>query len=133
MSDSDGVKKSKRKSEQERRTKDKDVAVAFNKELASQIDHSLRDQLVSIQLLGKDGLPPPDGREDDEICETIRSLQAQLKKQISINNAIKAELRPLVEKRVQIQAKEEDTRREWETVVKRYEEMMASKKKNQKE
>merc|ERR1711991_783285 len=115
VSDSDGVKKTKRKSDLDKKMKEEAPPVSFNKELAHQIDHSLKDQLVSIQLLGKDGLPPPYGSEDDEICETIRSLQAQLKKQISLNNSIKAELRPLVEKRLQAQAKEEDTRK-----IKRY-------------
>jgi hypothetical protein len=41
------------------------------------------------QPLGHAQLPPLDGREDDEICETIRSLQSQLKQQIKINNGLK--------------------------------------------
>jgi hypothetical protein len=66
------------------------------------------------------GMLPPDSREDDEICETIRTYQqcvalmfasvaveshhapffcSQLKEQIKINNALKLELKPLVEKR----------------------------------
>ncbi len=69
-----------------------------------------------------------DGREDDEICETIRSLQAQLKQQIKQNNTLKAELRPLVEKRMEMQAKEAEAKQEWNVALARYDALMQNKK-----
>lgn len=82
-----------------------------------------------FQPLSHAQLPPLDGREDDEICETIRSLQSQLKQQIKQNNALKAELRPLVEKRMEMQAKEEEAKQEWNVALAKYEALMQNKKK----
>ncbi len=82
-----------------------------------------------LQPLGQPGLPAAEGREDDEICETIRSLQSQLKQQIKVNNGLKAELRPLVEKRMELQAKEEETKKEWAVALARYDQLMSNKRK----
>ena len=105
--------------------------VPFSRELQHQIDERLKQVLGSaaLQPLGPAVLPPLDGREDDEICESIRSLQQQLKQQIKANNAMKAELRPLVERRAEMQAKEEETKREWANVLARYEALVSTKKK----
>lgn len=68
-----------------------------------------------------------------QICEMIRSLQSQLKTQMKANNTMKAELRPLVEKRMAVQAKEEEARKQWDAVLARYEEAAAAANKRKKE
>lgn len=134
VSDQDVKKPKKRDMESKHlKTEDAVAAVAFNKELATQVDDKLRAQLIGMELLPKQGMLPPDAREDDEICAIIRQLQRQLKEQITINNAMKVELRPLVEKRQAAQVKEEEARKEWKQVLERYEALMQQTKKAKKE
>ena len=118
--DNDALKKSRA---------EEPATMVFNRELAAQIDDKLRGTLMNIGLVVGSGLPPLDAREDDEICETIRSLQNQLKQQIKINNGMKEHLRPLVEKRLQQQQLEGEAKRDWDKALVRYQELMASKKK----
>jgi hypothetical protein len=129
-----GAKKPKRRPDPEAvkkgRAEERGGELQFSPELAAAIDDKLRAVLALPQLqpLGQPGLPTPDGREDDEICETIRSLQQQLKQQIKSNNAMKQELRPLVEKRMELQAQEEEAKREWAAALARYEALMNAKR-----
>lgn len=113
-----------------KRSRAEDVpVVAFNKELAANVDEKLRQNLTAMELLPKSGMLPPDSREDDEICEMIRGLQRQLKDQVTANNAMKAELKPIVEKRRIAQQNEEKAKAEWNAVLKRYEDLLAQTKK----
>jgi hypothetical protein len=133
VSDSEGARKSVKKKQPEsdpKKAKTEETPnVVFSKELSNQVDEKIKQHLVALQLMQSKGLPPPEGREDDEICEAIRVLQAQLTQQIKANNAMKAELRPLVEKRIQLQAREEEEKKEWDAVLKKYEDLMATKRK----
>ncbi len=136
VTDVDGAsKKPKRRPDAESmkkaRADEAGAGVPFSKELAASVDDKLRAvlQLPQLQPLGLPGLPAAEGREDDEICETIRSLQSQLKQQIKVNNALKAELRPVVEKRMELQAKEEETKKEWAVALARYDTLMSTKRK----
>lgn len=135
VADTDPSKKPKRRPDGEALRKsraEEPSTMVFNRELAAQIDDKLLGTLMSNTLMTRPGLPPMEGREDDEICEMIRSLQHQLKNQIKINNAIKSEMRPLVMKRMEIQQKEEQAKKEWDQALRRYEALMASKPKKSK-
>lgn len=116
--------------EYQKRSRPEDIPVViFNKDLAATVDERLRQNLVSMDLLPKMGMLSAENREDDEICEHIRALQRQLKTQVDANNAMKAELKPIVEKRRAAQQNEEKAKAEWTTVLKRYEELLANTKK----